>query len=120
MTGRLITNCADRSLKVISRPSVMPFKHPTSPERIAAGLDVSRGSRAGAPTAGDKRADHGAANPVRPRTAISGPLELRERGKEVIGLQTEVARDIGARSSSNSRHQIRAHDGAEASRESAG
>ena len=95
MTEELITNLAPiRSLKVISRTSVMPFKHSgKSLKEIAAALDVDAIVEGSVLRAGDKvriTAQLIEAAKDRHLWAKSYEREL----KDVIALQSEVARDI--------------------------
>jgi TolB-like protein/Tfp pilus assembly protein PilF len=97
MTEELITNLAPiRSLKVISRTSVMPFKHSNkSLKEIAAALDVDAVVEGSVLRAGDKvRITAQLIQAAQDRHLWAKSYEREV--KDVIGLQTEVARDIAS------------------------
>ena len=95
MTDELITNLAPiRSLKVISRTSVMPFKKSTkSLKEIAAALDVDAVVEGSVLRAGDKvRITAQLIQAAQDRHLWAKSYEREV--KDVIALQNEVARDI--------------------------
>jgi serine/threonine-protein kinase len=97
MTEELITNLAPiRSLKVISRTSVMPFKHSTkSLKEIAAALDVDGIVEGSVLRAGDKvRITAQLIEAAKDRHLWAKSYEREV--KDVLGLQSEVARDIAS------------------------
>ncbi|HXF59716.1 MAG TPA: protein kinase [Candidatus Saccharimonadales bacterium] len=95
MTEELITNLAPiRSLKVISRTSVMPFKNSKkSLKEIAAALDVDAIVEGSVLRAGDKVRITAQLIEARKDRHLWAKSYEREV-KDVIGLQSEVARDI--------------------------
>jgi len=97
MTEELITNLAPiRSLKVISRTSVMPFKHSTkSLKEIAAALDVDGIVEGSVLRAGDRvRITAQLIEAAKDRHLWAKSYERDV--KDVLGLQSEVARDIAS------------------------
>jgi TolB-like protein/predicted Ser/Thr protein kinase len=97
MTEELITNLAPiRSLKVISRTSVMPFKHSTkSLKEIAAALDVDGIVEGSVLRAGDRvRITAQLIEAAKDRHLWAKSYEREV--KDVLGLQSEVARDIAS------------------------
>ncbi|TMQ49002.1 MAG: tetratricopeptide repeat protein [Candidatus Eisenbacteria bacterium] len=95
MTEELITNLAPiRSLKVISRTSVMPFKGSRkSLKEIASALDVDAVIEGSVLRAGDKvRITAQLIEAAKDRHLWAKSYEREV--KDVLGLQSEVARDI--------------------------
>src|SRR6185436_5720460 len=97
MTEELITNLAPiRSLKVISRTSVMPFKQSKkSLKEIAAALDVDAIVEGSVLRAGDKvRITAQLIEAAKDRHLWAKSYEREV--KDVLALQSEVARDIAS------------------------
>ena len=97
MTEELITNLAPiRSLKVISRTSVMPFKgSKKSLKEIASALDVDAIVEGSVLRAGDKvRITAQLIEAAKDRHLWAKSYEREV--KDVLGLQSEVARDIAS------------------------